>query len=387
MNDLSTPCPGLPADGQGRGIAKNKSGRDWNNQEIEVLRTHYKSKGTVGCATLLPGRSQGSIRMKAFKLGLSFVGFPHTWSAKELELLEARYPGEGPTGCLSFLPGRSRGAIVHKAAELELRMDSLEPLEVISARRFVEKHLASVAAQREWTTVEVAKLKQYYSSKGCRGCLPLLPGRTVDAIRTKASSLGLQTVRTSVARRIHIATDEIDQAIRSTYANTKNRKNGFLLKLSARTDRPQWWLQRRAAALGLTIGRIKEPNWTPDEDRLVSAWVRDGWGIGKIKAGLKCAGHARSAGAIRERIRGLELKFDRDPETTGYYNMDQASQLMGVARSTIDRWIDKYGLPAKKNGHWRIRRDRLRQWIRDNPIHIDLSKVDKYWFIGLMGGE
>lgn len=373
---------------------------EWAPDQIEILREHYPAVGAAGCQGLLPGRSLRAIRSKASVLGIGYRGLKSVWTDDEINTLRMHYPQEGAVGCLKRLSGRTHRAVAHKAQQMGLKMTvSDEPaLTVVNALWHVEKGSKrhkkisqDTLSDVFWTTSEEAILKEHYPTHGTRYCMKLLPGRSADAIYAKAKLLDLKGAPRSVkGRRRYPESSGVDAEIRHAYSTLKQPRKGFVRELAARVGRPEQWVRKRAHAMGLTAIRLKEPKWSEEEERLLATLVREGLNPKQIRgAMLREGGYRRSLGAIVQRVsRRLGLGFENDPEETGRYNLGQVATLMGVARTTVERWILKHGLVAKHASGdvaWEVKRESLRRWIIDNPMNIDLCKVDKFWFIELVG--
>lgn len=95
----------------------------WSREEDALLATHFPEHGSSwdGWGELLPGRSKHSIASRAIKLGIR-PGKRTRWSDEEDALLVANYPKYGPKwdGWGELLPGRSRGSISVRASKIGL---------------------------------------------------------------------------------------------------------------------------------------------------------------------------------------------------------------------------------------------------------------------------
>ena len=72
-------------------------------------------------------------------------------------------------------------------------------------------------------------------------------------------------------------------------------------------------------------------------------------------------------------------------------NANQVAKLLGVDRHAVtDRWIKKYGLPAKqkyiyntkKKRYWVIKYDDLIKWLKNNPNKWSSKNADKLFGVG-----
>jgi hypothetical protein len=240
-----------------------------------------------------------------------------------------------------------------------------------------------------WTTKEIAVDRDNYPQGGVEACLPLLPGRTHGAVYRQAMKLGLRAPNQCAMRKRWENSDWIDGEISKLYqqAPTKNAVN----ELAERLGRPRWWVSKRAVALGITLPRFKEPAWTEDEEDLLAANVHKSAEV--IRRIFAARGYNRTTTSITVKRKRLHLR----PEDNGYYTATQAAGLMGVDMKTVQGWILKGLLQAKKRGTnrteaqggdmWWIRDKHLREFITDNAALVDIRKVDKFWFIELLAGK
>lgn len=97
----------------------------------------------------------------------------------ELALLRQHYPHLGPRGMVDLLPGRSTHSITNKANGLNLR--------VLKRRR------KPVMTFNQWKPHELDVMYEHYEAGGIAACEPLLPNRTLMAIRRKACEMKLTT--------------------------------------------------------------------------------------------------------------------------------------------------------------------------------------------------
>jgi hypothetical protein len=105
-----------------------------------------------------------------------------SWLAHEDLILTLHYPTKGIAFCLALLKGRTAGGIEWRARRLKLRMSQFD-------RLTVRAETSGVAAP--WTEQEAKVVLENYCDSGAIGCLPLLPGRTIDAVRQFAHKRGL----------------------------------------------------------------------------------------------------------------------------------------------------------------------------------------------------
>lgn len=243
--------------------------------------------------------------------------------------------------------------------------------------------------RRFWTAREVSILKKTYPVAGIAGCLAALPGRSASSIYQKAGAYGLRRPTASgkiVDRQEWPTSDAIDEKIVRTYQSTPT--NGAIKALALSVNRPRWWVSKRARHLGLVTPRFKEAPWSEDEIAILerSAHLQPE----VIARRLKKAGFHRSDTAVVVKLKRLEL--DRtDPDR---FTQRELARAMGVDDSTINRWIERLGLkatkrrcgdrPDGKRDLWSIHRRDIAAFIIENLAHVDIRKVDKFWFVDLL---
>lgn len=136
----------------------------WTIRELKIVETCYGRESTAAIARRL-GRTAAAVRQKAVALGLS--GTSIHWSSQEEEVLRNEYArGEGISHVMTLLPGRTRKTIFQKARML------------------------GITSGRSWTEEECRILAENYPIKG--GAMEGLPNRTPEAIKIKASYLGIR---------------------------------------------------------------------------------------------------------------------------------------------------------------------------------------------------
>jgi hypothetical protein len=231
-------------------------------------------------------------------------------------------------------------------------------------------------------------LREHYASGGAEACLPLLPGRSLDAIYKHAFAMGLTAPATEFRRERWQSSEAIDNVIRRYWLNPRK---GFRTECARVIGRPGWWTSRRATHLGLTAPRFKEPAWSEDEIELVGANGHKS--LAAIQKLLRRHGFVRTETAIVVKLKRMGPGSRIDPE---HYTAGQLAKLMGVNPKTVTRWIATGMLKADRRGtersavqggdhHW-IHRKAVRSFVRDNAAAVDLRKVDRFWFIDLAFG-
>jgi DNA-directed RNA polymerase specialized sigma24 family protein len=238
-----------------------------------------------------------------------------------------------------------------------------------------------------WTTREIAALSRTYQH-GIIACMDALPGRSDRAIYGMAGKLGLKSPRMPAARRQWSSTEHVDDAIRRGY---QKPDRGTINRLAIDIQRPRTWIRDRAIKLGIAVPRYKPLPWSPEEDLI----VRELAGQRKpasIQRALRKDGFARTETAIVVRMK--RLGESRVIESVDEYSGRQLADMMGVDGKTVSTWVSKGLLRAKEVGEprsdgrattWRIKRKDVRRFIIDHTAHVDLRKVEKFWFVDLLG--
>jgi hypothetical protein len=151
----------------------------------------------------------------------------------------------------------------------------------------------------EWRTTEIAVLREQYGKTGAKGVQALLPWRTLNSIRVKAQAEGIKGLRATTLgkrwSRIYPQRDDIDMIVREGYIHMKAR--GDVKRMAERVGRPAWWVQKKAASMGLTrTNATRLDCWKPAELEIVEEYAAAGLDV--IVRKLKVAGFCRTAAAV-----------------------------------------------------------------------------------------
>lgn len=243
-----------------------------------------------------------------------------------------------------------------------------------------------------WTTGEDRVLRELYGTPGGPALVAQRTGRALQAVYARARVLGLRGVRyipQGARSRRYAAEPWMDEEIRRVYQERPQR--GAILALAARLMRPRHWVLNRARVLGLAVARVKEPEWTREEEDLLRRLAHHRPEV--IAQKFRRSGYRRTATAIAVKRKRLALDI-RDPDR---WTATQLAHLMGVDAKTVCRWIAREGLPAARRGTartpaqggdmWQIERTGLRRWIASHAQLVDLRKVDRFWFLDLAFGR
>lgn len=248
---------------------------------------------------------------------------------------------------------------------------------------------AGQITRRPWTQRELEALPIAYLTGGIAAARAALPQRRERAIYMQAFKLGLHSPRQkrrAVAK--YEVTDQIDDAIRAYYQSDQAGQYGRGRQFAKRIGRPDWWVKKRAAILGLVVPREKPLDWSAAEIAVLEKHASKA--LPHIRRHLKAAGFVRSETAISLQLKRRHI----DREAVDQWSAHALATLMGVDSKTVRRWIEVEGLPATRrgnrcaNGHdeYVIKRFGLRLWIASHQQLVDLRKVDRYWFLDLAFG-
>jgi hypothetical protein len=188
------------------------------------------------------------------------------------------------------------------------------------------------------------------------------------------------------SRRKYIFTDQIDQFIREFYWSRPDSKTRPGIRLLAKKlGIPHWALKKHARELGLA--RTKESAWSEPELEILArcAWMSDE----RLRLKLKAAGYARTATAIRLKLKRMAYKKGGD-----FYSAQSLAQALGIDAHAVARWINHGRLKASLRGTARgerqngdiylIREKDVRRFVLEHPSEIDLRKVDQLWFLDVV---
>lgn len=235
--------------------------------------------------------------------------------------------------------------------------------------------------RREWTTKDAAYLRERYLADGCEAVANAL-NRSMSAIYQHARVLGLhrprQATRGPFVRKYEI-TPQIDATLSRILTSGER---GAVARAAKAIGRPRSWVKRRAQALGLTVPRDKEPDWTAAEmDLLRSSGAKSVSGVQQM---LRRHGHRRTLSAIatKMRLQGVALADD------DCLSVGDLAAAMGVDDATIGRWCRSLGLSfTERDGRKRFSRKDIRAFVVDNVAAVDLRKVEKHWFVDLLASK
>jgi hypothetical protein len=183
---------------------------------------------------------------------------------------------------------------------------------------------------------------------------------------------------------------EMHEEIRLLY-QTKVSTGGCVVRAYAeKVGYPRWKISRYAIQQGWIATNPKMPAWSPKELHILEKCAH--LSMETIQKKLKEAGFIRSVTAILLKRKRLEL-----PSNLQGQSATQVSKLFGIDIHGLVRWIDSGWLKAIKRGTKRtskqggdtyyIKPEDIKEFIVSYVEEIDIRKVDKYWFVGLLVGN
>ena len=89
----------------------------WTDAEDALMRQHYRERGAVFLAALLPGRTMNAIHQHASAMGLSARS---DWTAEQDEMIRQHLPSAG-AAAVAAMVGRTPGAVRARASRLKVR--------------------------------------------------------------------------------------------------------------------------------------------------------------------------------------------------------------------------------------------------------------------------
>lgn len=186
-----------------------------------------------------------------------------------------------------------------------------------------------MTARYFWTTPEIAIVREHYPVGGVRACMAALPDRTCGSIFQQAAKLGLRSPvesKRGTPRKWYQADMFSDHAIRAVYENKPT--NSAVKQLAARIGRPRWWVSKRALALGLQLPRFKEAAWSDDEIELLEANAHKS--VTALARLFKASGYSRTQTSISVKRKRLALGITASRQMAGLYTANQIATLRKV---------------------------------------------------------
>jgi len=247
-----------------------------------------------------------------------------------------------------------------------------------------------------WTTQEIAILREHYPVGGITACMARLQ-RTRSAIYQRVRELGIRSEGHKEGPRDRWQHDpEVDAQIRRLHETALVR--GAIDAFAKRIGRPRWYVSKRARQMGLKTPRFREEPWSAAEIDLLHETSHIGTEAARLRF-LK-AGFRRSETAIEVKRKRERISIVQARQDAGMYTATQIAEMLGVGNKTPTLWI-RYGeLKATRRGtdrgddqggdQWTIRERDLREFIITHPMRVELRKIpdsNRAWFIELLAGR
>lgn len=186
-------------------------------------------------------------------------------------------------------------------------------------------------------------------------------------------------------------TPEQDALIFQTYREKQfTRKRQWVKELSRRFGLPAWKISRRARLIGAYEPKVKEPAWSERELHVLQ--LNALYCCEVIQRKLRAQGFKRSIAAIDVKRARMRFREQHDP-----CSAQAVSKCFGIDVHSVLSWIEKGWLEAHKKGtkrhgqqggdEWIIKDKDIRDFIINNIGIIDIRKVDKWWFVGILAGN
>jgi hypothetical protein len=192
----------------------------------------------------------------------------------------------------------------------------------------------------------------------------------------------------------HPWTEAQDALLKKIFGTTNlaDRKQAFktlMPKLRPHTPRAA---ASRAAKMGWSMPLYKPRRyWTAEEDALIEKWAH--LSLTALKTRLGRQGFWRTEQAIHKRRMEIAGSQRDNRLAAGYYSTTEAGELLGMSRSTIERFCRDGTMTADREpsnspnlpGYvYRIRAKDLREFVINYTAHIRIEKVDKFALVDLL---
>ena len=242
-------------------------GREWTEEEIDILRKYYPIEG-VKVRKRLCGRTKEAIFTIVYRLGINAPNVK--WTEEEIDILKKYYPIYG-INTDQFLPNRPISSIRDKANELGI---------------YVEK-------PGIFSKDEDATIKKYYPTEGSN-VYKRLSNKTKKQCKSRAKILGVSFIKSS------IWTKEEDDIIKECYADD----SGVVYEKLRNKSKSQ--IRSRACQLKV---RKKTLNWNENEDAIIKKYYQyEGTNVYQ-----RLNGRSKSACMTRARLLGVSIKKNSIP--------------------------------------------------------------------------
>jgi hypothetical protein len=186
-------------------------------------------------------------------------------------------------------------------------------------------------------------------------------------------------------RARYIPTQEIDEKIRHAYFRQRSGDRSALSLVRVDIGWSKSAVLRRGAELRVT--RAKESPWSGCEEEILERFGH--LTVSALQQRLARAGYQRSRAAIQLKLNRLRIKRNLDG-----YSACTLARALGVDTHKVCGWIRRGLLRAERRGTdrsskqggdiWWIPVSAVRKFILRAPEEIDLSRVEKLWFLDVV---
>lgn len=201
---------------------KDNNWHFWTEEEDNIILKYYVTEGSKKCAEFIKNKAPYLIQSRAQYLGLKSSRF--RWNPREDDILRNNWnflDKDNIKKLKELLPGKNDSSLKSRARILHLQTNN---------------HTA-------WTETELDILKTNYEKIGLKGCLKLLPNKTLYQVQGMVDKLRCQGSR---ARPKSVWT-ETELYILNTYYKAEGTKGCIARGLDKSPD----VIQTKAAKLGL----------------------------------------------------------------------------------------------------------------------------------------
>ena len=151
-----------------REIEGRLQGREWTEEENNILKKYYPVEGYKEVIDRLEGRTRGAINLQAKKLGIKAPD--NTWTEEENDILKEYYPSEG-CKVANRLNGRTKKSIKMRVNKLGIKYQKKNKYKYVhknGSKYMVEftvdgkmKYFGLYNSEEEAAKVAMQKAKEY----------------------------------------------------------------------------------------------------------------------------------------------------------------------------------------------------------------------------------
>jgi hypothetical protein len=261
-----------------------------------------------------------------------------------------------------------------------------------SERRLSTPRIPGRHSDKFWTEAQKQILHDHYVYGGLSHCMARLaeigaPARSPTAVYVMANILGLKCRARSPRRDWKEKYTGLDAAIAEAWP-TMEMKRGAIKALADRLGVPRYVLLKRVRALGFSLLRHKEPEWSEIELALLAKTpLHDLHSAARI---FRAHGFVRSETALKVQAtkRGISTRFK------GGFSAHAAARMLGVDIKWITARIFDGRIKARRRGTKRLVQQggdvhviepaELRRYVVAHLGEIDFRRVEKFALVALL---